>query len=238
MANHQLQPLSTYSFGHACEQLGPLHGRCRPGVYDVDRLACHNGLLVGQLRKQQQSSYDATSLSGPLVLYGSAAAVPTTTGTQGYFTNLMQGQGDGAGSVTIQASVKNQNGQAGPSSNTTYPVTTNPNGRFAIETTWLYMYDNNQAILLDSGSNQGSQNVGLGWLENQSAVIPLTTATECSAPGPSVARRRTCTEANVPFPYFTGSLPSFDASMSSESGVLTLDGYGNISLTQDWLARA
>ena len=191
-----------------------------------------NGLLIGQLRAQQQSSYSASNLSGSFVAYESAAMVPTTSGTQGYFTNLMQGSGDGAGNLTIHASTMNQNGQAGTSSSGTSALTINSNGRFAYGSDWLYMYDNNQAILLDAATNSSSQNVGLGWLEAQSATTPLATATECSEPLPATP----CT-TSVPFPYFTGNLPSFDATMSSESGILTLDGSGDIGFTQDFVGR-
>jgi hypothetical protein len=193
-------------------------------------------LLVGQLRNQQQSSYSASNLSGSFVAYESAATVPITSGTQGYFTNLVQGSGDGAGSVTIQASTMNQNGQIGTSSNGTSALTVNSNGRFAYGGDWLYLYDNNQAILLDAATNSSSQNAGLGWLEAQSSTTPLATATECSAPLPSPPSG-TCSEASVTFPYFTGSLPSFDATMSSESGILTLDGSGDIGFTQDFVGR-
>jgi hypothetical protein len=172
------------------------------------------GLLVGQLRSQQQSTYSAANLNSPFVLYESAATVPVASGAQGYFTNLMRGSGDGAGNLTIQASAMNRNGQAGTSSSGTSAVSIGSNGRVAFGSIWLYLYDNNQAILLDNALNQGSQNVGLGWLEAQSATTPST-------------RRQ----------YFTGSIPSFDASMSSESGILTLDGSGNINLTQDSVGR-
>jgi hypothetical protein len=131
-----------------------------------------NGLLVGQLRVQQQSTYSAANLNGPFVLYESGATVPTSSGTQGYFTNLMQGMGGGAGNVTIQASIMNENGQAGTSSNGTSAVTVQSNGRTALGSSWLYLYDNNQAIYLDNTSNSGSQNVGLGWLEAQSSTTP------------------------------------------------------------------
>lgn len=169
-----------------------------------------SGLLVGQLRSQQQSTYSAGNLNGPFVLYESAATVPAASGTPGYFTNLMQGTSDGAGNVTIQASVMNENGQAANTSNGTHSVSVASNGRLALGSSWLYLYDTNQAVLLDGASNLASQNVGLGWLEAQSAIAPSTAGQ-----------------------YFTGSTSSFDPGMSSQSGILTLNGAGNISLTQD-----
>ena len=129
-----------------------------------------SGLLVGQVRSQQQGTYSAANLNGPFVLYESAATVPVASGAQGYFTNLMQGTGDGAGNLTIQTSAMNQNGQAGSITNGTSAVSISSNGRVALGSGWLYLYDNNQAILLDNALNQGSQNAGLGWLEAQSAA--------------------------------------------------------------------
>ena len=144
----------------------------------------------------------------------------------------MQGSADGAGNVTIQASTMNQSGLEGATSNGTTSATVNSNGRVQVGSNYLYLYGTNQAAYLDA-SNSGGQNVGLGWMEAQSATTPETTPTECSAPMPSPPVQGNCDTASLPYPYFTGSLPLFDATMSSNSGMLTLDGSGNINLTED-----
>jgi hypothetical protein len=183
-------------------------------MMSTDPLAT-KGLLVGQLRSQQQSSYSAANLNASFVLYESATTVPIATGTQGYFTNLMQGTGDGQGNMIIHASAMNENGQAGSTSVGGYPATVGSNGRVALggswQGSWLYLYDAaDQAIFLDAASNSSIQNLGLGWLEAQSVTTP--SAGQYS---------------------FTGSMFSFDPSMSPGSGIQTLDASGNISLTQD-----
>ena len=194
-----------------------------------------NGLLIGQLRTQQQSSYSASNLSGSFVAYESAAMVPTTSGTQGYFTNLMQGSGDGAGNRDHSCQ---------------HDESKRPGGHFVQRNLRSYHQFERQVRIW--------QRLVVHVRQQSSHLAGRCHEFEQPERGPRLAggtvRHHTvgdsdgmfrailrllatpCT-TSVPFPYFTGNLPSFDATMSSESGILTLDGSGNIGFTQDFVGR-
>ena len=172
-----------------------------------------SGLLVGQLRSQLESSYSSANLNSSVVVYAGGATVPATgTGVSSYYTNLMQATGDGAGNLTVNASTQNVGGQAGASSDGKSAVTFDAtgNGRASFAGGYLYLFDNNAAVYLDAASNTSGRNVGLGWVEAQSVIVPSSASQ-----------------------YFTGSMFSFDPSLLLESGIQTLGGSGSVSLTQD-----
>ena len=148
------------------------------------------GLMsAGNVRRQLESSYSNANLSGPVVLYFHGAEV-SGTAVSNYIAELLQGTGDGATGITFRVNEQDI-AAAGASCNDTCTLTTgstgtlkpvafSSNGRATAggssgtETIYLYFYDTDAAVLMDTDPSLNG--VGIGWVEKQTATTSSNAA--------------------------------------------------------------
>jgi len=133
----------------------------------------NDGALAGNMRTMRQTTPSAASVSGTFVLYMRGAEFNNGgNAPTGFYADLFQGTGDGAGNITINQSYTNDagvysarnsnNGPAALAFDSVHP------GRATFQsasgTTYLYLFNNNSAFEMGV-SNKGS--VESGWLESQ-----------------------------------------------------------------------
>ena len=176
-----------------------------------------DGEQSGNMRTRQLSSYSGASLDGPFVFYlrGAEFSGSDSGSTpSGYYADIFEGTGDGAGNLTINQSYANDNGvysagslNGGPAALTFDSV--NP-GRATLQlnsgTDYLYLFNTNSAFAMsvkDSGS------VDSGWLEPQTQT--------------------TFTAAALAGDYLSGELPLLNAESDASVGVYELAGSGAIT---------
>jgi hypothetical protein len=176
-----------------------------------------DGEQSGNLRTRQLTSYSGASLDGPFVFYlrgaefgGSASG----NDPSGYYADVFEGTGDGAGNLTINQSYINDNGaysagslNGGPAALTFDSV--NP-GRATLQlnsgTEFLYLFNTNSAFAVsvkDSGA------VDSGWLEPQTQTV--------------------FTDAALAGGYLSGELPLLSAEAEANAGVYELASSGAIT---------
>jgi hypothetical protein len=174
-----------------------------------------DGEQAGNMRAQQQASYSGSSFDGPFVLYMRGAEFNNRGNTpSGYYSEVFEGAGDGAGNMIISQSYKNDAGvYSAGSSNGGFIIITLDSahpGRAtyitASGTTWLYLFNNNSAIEISVGDN-GSLNSG--WLEPQTQT--------------------TFTNAALAGNYLFGDMPLLNIEPSSSLGVFGITGSGAIN---------
>jgi hypothetical protein len=142
----------------------------------------NNGEQAGNMHIQQQASYSAANIAGPFVLYLRGAEFNNRgSSPSGYYSNLLQGAGDGAGNMTINQSYKDDAGVYTTGSSNGGPValtfdSAHP-GRATFQsasgTTYLYLFNNTSAFEMSVGDN-GS--LDSGWLESQTQTTFTNTA--------------------------------------------------------------
>jgi hypothetical protein len=178
-----------------------------------------DGEQSGNMRTRQLSSYSGASLNGPFVFYLRGAEFSSGASgndPSGYYADVFQGTGDGAGNLTINQSYINDGGaysagtlNGGPAALTFDSV--NP-GRATLQlnsgTEFLYLYNTNSAFAVsvkDSGA------VDSGWLEPQTQA--------------------TFTDAALAGGYLSGELPLLSAEEVSvaNAGVYELAASGAIT---------
>jgi len=134
-----------------------------------------SGMMVGDIRTQQQSSYSAANLNSAAVLYVQAYDGFSNNAVKGYDSSLYQVSGDGAGNLTINKSYDNNGGsyQAGQLNGQSVTVTfdsSNP-GRATFspgsDSAFMYFFNNNNAFYMDLSNNY----VETGWLQAQSGTF-------------------------------------------------------------------
>jgi hypothetical protein len=141
-----------------------------------------DGTAAGQMRTQQQATYSAANLNSNFVLYEEGYEV-SNGALSGLYSQVYQGTGNGAGSLTINESYQDDNGSfATGNASGTIPVTfdsTNP-GRVTFApgsgSAFLYMYDNNSAFIMTAS---GSGDADAGSIEAQTQ----TTFTDAAVAG-------------------------------------------------------
>jgi hypothetical protein len=148
-------------------------------IIDANRMfvletAGDTGVLVGDMRTQQQTSYSAANLTGAGVLYGQAYDGYSNGSVTGYDSSVYQISGNGAGTLTVNQSYDDNRGTytAGKENGGALSVTFDPSnsGRATFspgtDSAFLYFFNNNAAFYLDlNGSNNYLET---GWLEAQS----------------------------------------------------------------------
>jgi hypothetical protein len=165
------------------------------------------GLLAGDMRTQLQSSNTASALlNGSFVLYNQGFEY-SSGNISGYYSQVYQGTGGGAGSMTINQSYEDVNGtySSGADLGTGTPSldTSNP-GRASFSgngTTYLYFFNNTSAFEL----NLSSGYLDSGWMEPQTQTT-LTAGT-----------------------YMLGGLPRPDPDDHGTAGEMTLNSNGSVS---------
>jgi hypothetical protein len=131
-----------------------------------------DGEQAGNMRTQQ-STISAASINGPFVLYMRGAEFNNRGNSpSGYYSNVLQGAGDGTGNMTINQSYKDDAGVYSAGSSNGGPVAltfdlAHP-GRATFQsasgTTYLYLFNNTSAFEMSADDN-GS--LDSGWLESQ-----------------------------------------------------------------------
>jgi len=147
-------------------------------IIDVSRMFIldntnDDGEQAGNMRTQQQASYSAASLAGPFVLYMRGAEFNSSGNTpSGFYSDVLQGTGDGAGNMTINQSYTDDTGvySAGNSNGGPIALAFDPvhPGRTTFQaasgTTYLYLFNSSSAFEMGVKDN-GS--LDSGWLESQ-----------------------------------------------------------------------
>jgi hypothetical protein len=179
----------------------------------------NDGEQAGNMRTQQQATTSGANMSGPFVLYMRGAEFNSGVGTpSGYYSDVIEGTGDGAGSMTINQSYTNDNGvySAGNSNGGPTALTfdsTHP-GRAtfpsASGTTYLNFFNTGSAFEMSVNSN-GS--VDSGWLEPQTAPQTQTAYTDAALAGN----------------YLFGELPLLNVGSNGNVGEYDLTGSGAIT---------
>ena len=184
-------------------------------IIDANRMflletAGDSGLQAGDMRKQQQSSYSAANLSGPFVLYNQGYQYSSGS-VSGYISQVYQGTGNGAGSITMNQSYEDVNGaySSGADLGTvTLSFDASNPGRATISTTsYLYFFNDNSAFMLSLNSSSGY--LDSGWVEAQTQT--------------------TFTDTAVAGNYLFGQLPRPEPTSNGNVGELDLSNTGNIT---------
>jgi len=175
----------------------------------------NDGEQAGNLRVQQQASTSAATVDGPFVLYLRGAEFNSGGSTpSGFYANLFQGTGDGAGNITFHQSYINDNGvyTAGSligSLNALNFDSAHP-GRATITTvggtTYLYLFGSNSGFEMSVKQNGSLES---GWLEAQTQTA--------------------FTDAALVGNYLFGELPQLNALSLGSVGVYDLTESGAIS---------
>lgn len=176
------------------------------------------GVMAGNVRKQQQTSYTGANLKGPFVMYMDGMDFNSSSTTPSvYYSQIFQAAGDGAGNITVNASYEDAAGNyvSGQSNGGPVPMTfdsANP-GRASVNTgdsiVYLYFFDNRSAFEI-SVQNNGA--IESGWAEPQvqPATLPFT-------------------DAYIPGTYLFGRMPAMDPGTKGTVGHFTLGGGGDIT---------
>jgi hypothetical protein len=182
-----------------------------------------DGALAGNMRTMLQNTTSAASLSGPFVLYMRGAEFNNGGNMpSGFYADLFQGTGDGAGNITINQSYTNDAGvySAGNSSNGPAALafdSVHP-GRATFQSaggaTYLYLFNNNSAFGMEVKSN-GS--LDSGWLEAQ---------TQTAFTNEALAGN-----------YLFGDLSQLNIEPTSNVGVLGVTSVGTINATISTASR-
>jgi hypothetical protein len=175
----------------------------------------NDGEQAGNIRTQQQASYSGANLAGQSVLYTRGAEFNNgSTTPSGFYANLFEQTGDGAGNLTISQSYANDNGSysAGGAKDETLALTfdsTYP-GRATFPsangTTYLYLFDANSALAMNVNV---AGSLDFGWLEAQ---------TQAAVTGAALAGN-----------YLFGELPLLSGSANGSVGEYELDSSGAIT---------
>jgi hypothetical protein len=180
--------------------------------------ATSNGLMGGDMRTQQQSTYTGANINGNFVTYEQGYEYSSASGrVTGYDAIVMQTSGDGTGSYTVNQSYQNENGtyQNGKANGVTASLTfdTNNPGRAAItvngsgDTTYLYFFNTGSAFLIDFEGSEGY--LATGWVEPQTQT--------------------TFTNAALAGNYLFGQMPLMIPTMSGNVREWNFDNAGNIT---------
>ena len=126
--------------------------------------------------------YSAASIAGPFVLYMRGAEFNNRGNTpSGFYSDVFQGTGDGAGNMTINQSYTDDAGVYSAGNSNGGPValtfdSAHP-GRATFQsasgTSYLYLFNNTSAFEMGVGDN-GS--LDSGWLESQTQTAFTNTA--------------------------------------------------------------
>jgi hypothetical protein len=199
----------------------------------------NDGEQAGSMRAQQQSSYSAESISGPFVLYMRGAEFNSSGNTpSGFYADVFQGTGDGAGNITINQSYtddagvysarNSNNGPAALAFDSVHP------GRATFQsasgTTYLYLFNNNSAFEIGVGNN-GS--VESGWLESQSASQSAPQSVPQAVPQALTSSTSEALAGNFLF----GDLSQLNIEPTSSVGVLGVTSSGTINATLSTASR-
>lgn len=191
-------------------------------IIDSDRrfkldITAGHGAMAGENLKQQQTSYSAANLKGPFVLYHQGYEYGVGK-LSGYYSEVLQGKGDGAGNITVNQSYTDSaavNAQTGTYAAGNAKVTTavtfdsTAPGRVTLSanggTRYLYLWGNNSAF--EMGVNSTGMDSGL--MESQSQT--------------------TFTDAAIAGHYTHSLLPRLAPNFGDIVGELNLDNAGNIT---------
>jgi len=199
------------------------------------------GLLSGEMRRQQQTSYSSANLNAAAVLYGQGLEY-SSGNVSGYDSQIDRVSGNGAGTLTINQNYDDNDGtySAGNENGATLAVTfdsANP-GRATFppgsDSAFFMFFDNNSAFYLDLNSGGSPNYLETGWL------LPQTQTTFTNA-----ALAGTYVLANLQLKPGDNSAGEIDlSSAGSIAANLSTGGQGSFSfdqpmndLTYSWLTQ-
>ena len=187
----------------------------------------------GDVRAQQQSSYSAANLNGPFVLYAQGYEYSDNS-VSGYDSSVFQGSGSGAGTMTINQSYADSDGdysagkENGQSENVSFDTVNSGRATFSPGSDQVYMYffNNNSALYLDVSDSY----METGWIEAQTE----TTFNYAAVAGTYLLGQLPRTE-----PYSSGNVGEIATSSCSSgssscgwTGGVTTAGSGSFSFDQ------
>jgi len=169
----------------------------------------------GDVRMQQQKSYSGANASNPFVLYLQGTDTTTANGyskPSGYYSEALEGTGDGKGNLIVQQSYEDKNGIyntsfADGSMGLDFDANNPGRATYVLGNSfgYLYFFDNSSA--LEMSVSTGS--VDAGWLEPQSQA--------------------TFTGSAVAGDYMVGQLPLMQAGQNGSVGNFHLSSSGGIT---------
>jgi hypothetical protein len=190
-----------------------------------------DGAQAGNMRTMRQTTPSAASVSGPFVLYMRGAEFNNSGNMlSGFYADVFQGTGDGAGNITFNQSYTDDAGvySAGNSNNGPAALafdSVHP-GRATFQsasgTTYLYLFNNNSAFEMGVGNN-GS--VESGWLESQSASQSAPQSVPQAVPQALTSFTNTALAGN----YLFGDLSQLNIEPTSSVGVMDVTSDGMIN---------
>jgi hypothetical protein len=173
------------------------------------------GLFAGDVRTQQQTSYTAANMNGNFVFYEHGFDY-TNLAVSGYYSEIWQGAGDGAGLLTINASYMDNDGTYSTGfMNVTITnlgflcCNQDPGRAFFYGYDILYLYDNNSAFFMAMDPSTG--NSDWGWIE------------------PQTATSADFTDSALAGTYMMGEMPSMQATQSSKAGEFVVGNSGDMT---------
>jgi hypothetical protein len=174
-----------------------------------------DGEQAGNMRTQQRATYSGANIIGSHVLYMRGAEFNSRGNMpSGYYADVFQGTGDGAGNIANNQSYKNDSGVYSAGNSNGDPAalsfdSAHP-GRATFQsasgTTYLYLFNNNSAFEMGVGSNGSLES---GWLEPQVQT--------------------SFTSAALAGNYLSGNLSLFNIEPSSSVGVFNVTSSGVIN---------
>ncbi len=189
-------------------------------IIDANRMfvldnTSNDGEQAGNMRTLQQASYSGASINGPFVLYTRGAEFKDGGSTpSGYYADVIEGKGDGAGTMTINQSYTDDDGSYSVGSLNGGPIVltfdSTHSGRVTFSsasgTDYLYLFNTNSAFEMSIKDN-GS--VDSGWLEPQTQTA--------------------FTDAMLANRYLFGELPLLSAKSNGNVGEYNLTGSSGIT---------
>jgi hypothetical protein len=197
-------------------------------IIDANRMfvldnTSNDGEQAGNMRVQRLASYSGASIAGPFILYLRGAEFNNSGNTpSGFYADVFQGTGDGAGNMTINQGYKNDSGvySAGNSNGGPFALTfdsAHP-GRATFPsaggTTYLYLFNTNSAFEMGVGNNGSMES---GWLESQT--------------------QSSFTNASLAGNYLYGYMSLLNVEPSSSAGVLGVTSSGVINAARTTSSR-
>lgn len=198
-------------------------------VVVTDQRSATSPLLSGEVHRQQQATFTAASLTGPIV-FGVVGTCVTPTSNSPAEASVTLGllQADGMGVLTSGTFDRNDCGTINSTMSITgaYAVDSAVKGRVTItlsnsaNSLVLYLRDNNKGYLLEGTSASPGSEVTFGTISPQ--VAPAAGFTEASLAGTYAAGTVEPSTSNVPNESGVVTLTSASGSQSTLSGILDI----------------
>jgi hypothetical protein len=202
-----------------------------------------DGEQAGNMRTMRLTTPSAASVSGPFVLYMRGAEFNSSGNTpSGFYADLFQGTGDGAGNITINQSYTDDAGVYSAGNSNSGPAalvfdSVHP-GRATFQpasgTTYLYLFNNNSAFEMGVGNNGSLES---GWLESQSAPQSASQSAAQSASQLAPQALTSFTNAALAGNYLFADLSQLNIEPTGSVGVMDVTSGGSINAVLSTASR-